>query len=170
MTFNNLMFIFWSLALSSGISYGFWVVLRVAKLRQDLFIIRDRLFDLAAGYNRLSDPAYLEFRASINGVIRGAGMLSISTVACTFVYATKRDGPVRTDFEPLQNELDQANGEVSRRVISYILNETASGWIARLIVLGVSPIRLMSIAAKAVRVERFKGIPVDRNLPRMATA
>lgn len=69
---------------------------RIDRLRQQLFTVRDELFDEArAGHISFTDPAYKATRTVLNGMIRFAHRLSISRL---FLYiATKPPAPLETD-------------------------------------------------------------------------
>jgi hypothetical protein len=78
--------ILFRLVISIGLFWAFAVFLwrrhAVEKFRQDMFSLRDSLFDLAAA-NRESEftfgtPAYEEFRNELNGVIRFAHRISFA--------------------------------------------------------------------------------------------
>src|SRR6056297_2477608 len=78
------------LQLSAGITglisvglYLAWRQLRVVFLRQDLFAIRDHLWDRAKKSDGFSDPAYREAREALNGVILYAHKLDLFTFAVT---------------------------------------------------------------------------------------
>ncbi len=57
--------------------FVFWRLYRVASLRQDLFAMRDDLFDYAAsGFIGFDNEAYLKMREEINSLIRFAHKLT----------------------------------------------------------------------------------------------
>lgn len=59
---------------------------RLVSFRQDMFALRDELFDYAAAGNiRFSDPAYRLLRQSMNGYIRYAHQLTFFRLAVTMI-------------------------------------------------------------------------------------
>src|SRR5205809_877952 len=67
----------WTVLLSLVITYAWWAYFRVWILRQDLFEIRDRLWDTAHEKGLLWNPDYLNTRDGINAMIRLAPWLSL---------------------------------------------------------------------------------------------
>ena len=59
-----------ALVLSVSVSYGLWAKLRIVLLRQDLFVIRDRLWDRAGELSGFDDPAYRHARKHLNDAVR----------------------------------------------------------------------------------------------------
>src|ERR1035438_863123 len=57
--------------------FGFWSSVRIDSFRQNMFALRDELFDYASsGKISFSDPAYRLLRQSMNGFIRHAHRLT----------------------------------------------------------------------------------------------
>lgn len=135
MTGERIWLLLCACGLSACITYAWWVVLRVMRLRQDLLTIRDGLFDCATNLHALDDPAYRAARHSMNALVHMASALSLRTMVFLFV---NRDRDGRTFPEPSTPEvgraIDTAFNAVSKRIYHYILNETFGGWIARLLV------------------------------------
>jgi hypothetical protein len=72
--------------------FGLYNDLRIDLLRQDLFQIRDDLFDqAAAGDIAFSSPSYRVTRATLNGLIRFGHRVSLSGMLVT-VYQARRGG------------------------------------------------------------------------------
>jgi hypothetical protein len=113
--------------ISVVITYLCWVRFRVWSLRQDLFEIRDNLWDRMESEGRLDDPAHRELRDAINSLIRIAHFLSPLTILRILLNREK--------FSPLlalrENDelLKQTRAQVFVRVARYILLESASGWL-----------------------------------------
>ncbi len=64
----------------------FWAEARLDSFRQEMFIIRDELFDYAAdGHIGFDDPAYRLLRRSMNGFIRYAHQLTFFRVCMTAI-------------------------------------------------------------------------------------
>lgn len=67
--------------LSILISYAWWVKVRTWMLRQELFEIRDWLWDCMRRGDKLNDPGYQQVRHSINAMIRLAPLLTFVSMA-----------------------------------------------------------------------------------------
>jgi hypothetical protein len=68
-----------SLVLAWAIYFYGWKAYRLDRFRQDLFALRDELFDTAArGEVAFDDPAYTTLRALINSMIRFAHRVTFS--------------------------------------------------------------------------------------------
>ena len=74
------------LALLFVVLLVFWAEHRLDAFRQELFAIRDELFDYAAAGNiKFDDPAYRLLRKSMNGFIRYAHQLTFFRVCVTMI-------------------------------------------------------------------------------------
>ncbi|HEY7389091.1 MAG TPA: hypothetical protein VH640_11325 [Bryobacteraceae bacterium] len=63
-----------------------WPAHRLDRFRQDLFVIRDDLFDYAAGGSiSFNHPAYRLLRQSMNGFIRYGHQLTVFRLTCNFM-------------------------------------------------------------------------------------
>jgi hypothetical protein len=68
------------------IFFRYWAEARLDAFRQEMFIIRDELFDYAAaGHIGFDDPAYRLLRRSMNGFIRYAHQLSFFRLCITAI-------------------------------------------------------------------------------------
>lgn len=123
--------------LSCAITYAWWVKVRVLRLRDDLFSIRDRLFDAAESAQAFDDPAYRYARNSINSTIRLAGTLSVPTAIYLFIKVDLRGISSRpvSGNESLQASITEALEERDGRVAKYLARETFSGRLFSLIAL-----------------------------------
>src|SRR6266849_3499419 len=64
----------------------FWAEARLDAFRQEMFVIRDELFDYAAARNiGFDDPAYRLLRRSMNGFIRYAHQLTFFRLCVTMI-------------------------------------------------------------------------------------
>src|SRR4051812_41746641 len=89
------------LGLSAVFTYVWWMKFRVWRFREDLFLIRDTIWDRAREANELHLEAYREFREGINAVIRLAPMLSIFTLLHLIFALEPRMKPIlATDLPP----------------------------------------------------------------------
>jgi len=107
---------------------------RLDKFSQDLFRIRDDLFDaMIRGDHDFSDPAYGATRRFINGLIRLAPWMSLFSIY-TMNFIVKRC-PVTNMVTPNTNDLKlrellkQSEDIVIRRLVKYVYLETIIGWI-----------------------------------------
>ena len=75
----ELQLIIGTIMLAAVLSYAWWVSLRVWMLRQDLFSIRDDLWDAMKARGLLDDPAHREMRDALNAFIRVAPRFSVLT-------------------------------------------------------------------------------------------
>ncbi len=123
----DLQFLIGCFGISTVITYAWWTKIRVWALRQDLFQIRDRLWDQMRVRGELDDPAHREFREGINSLIRLAPFLSLMTVARIVLD--------RDEFKPLlarnkdATAIQQARHDVFYRVTRYLLVESISGLV-----------------------------------------
>ena len=119
------------LMVSGAAAYGWWCHVRVIGLRQDLFDIRDDMWDEARQLDCFDDPAYRNTREHLNRIAIHAGSFTLPVLA--FVMANRPPGgyvPLpRSEREDVQQVLDRALHRSSARLASYIVNESITGWI-----------------------------------------
>lgn len=143
-------FLFACFGLSVVITYAWWAKLRVWVLRQDLFAVRDHLWDEMAAAGRLDDPAYRDFRDAINSLIRLAPFLSILTVL-RILFSREEFGPLLAESHDI-HELSEVRNEVFVRVVRYLLLESVSG----LALLGVAGAFGMASALRRAITRRIE--------------
>ncbi len=89
MGINDLVLVFQSAVCVAALAFvflRFWAEARLDSFRQEMFIIRDELFDYAADGNvGFDDPAYRLLRRSMNGFIRYAHQLTFFKVCMTAI-------------------------------------------------------------------------------------
>src|SRR5438105_14932017 len=108
MTTRHIMLFLASCGLSACITYAWWTVVRVIRLRQDLFEIRDELFDDVAGIGQLCHPAYKHARDQFNGILHLAEMLCIPTTLFLFITRDRTPQPLSAADNPeLQGAIDR---------------------------------------------------------------
>lgn len=116
-----------SLIFSFGITYFWWVKFRVWKLREDLFVIRDELWDRARAEGNLDHESHRKFRDVINSLIRIAPILTFFTF---FRIILVSDGSEEIEqCDPL-TEVEEARRKVISRLVHYLLRETLVGLLA----------------------------------------
>ena len=120
---------FWTALLSTVISYAWWIHLRVWLLRQDLFNIRDRLWEEVESRGMLQDPSYRETRDGINAMIRIAPLLSFQFLAGILFGGTTQ---VPKEAEPIP-EVTKARIDAFMAIRNFMLCDTATGVILSII-------------------------------------
>jgi hypothetical protein len=123
-----------------------WPAHRVDRFRQDMFSIRDELFDYAAsGAIEFSDPAYRLLRQSMNGFIRYAHRLTLFQVLLTMsIWRLWGSTPERTWAMEFGKAVANVRNEEARERISQ-LHERALSLVFGRLVLG-SPILMVVFA------------------------
>lgn len=119
--------IFFSILLSATISYALWVRWRVWILRQDLFAIRDRLWDSMYAKRALADPDYMACRHDINGMIKVAPALSLFSFLKFLDMGVHEHDPQVSQGEHLPDEVVAARRAVFIRVAKFMLFESLAG-------------------------------------------
>jgi hypothetical protein len=115
---------FWILILSATITYVFWVRLRIWLLRQDLFNIRDELWQKMRDGGTLNDEHYLATREAFNATIRIAPWLSFIVLGRILFSGVHH----RHHGKVLEAVID-ARRQAIDRLLKYMLFETATGWL-----------------------------------------
>jgi len=104
------------------VAYIIWLRWRVWILRQDLFEIRDQLWDKMRQEGKLGDSEHRIVRQTINGVIRVAPILSIITLVIALLSGLHGDSP-NIHNSSAKNALNK----VIVRLARYIMFETITG-------------------------------------------
>lgn len=123
-----------TIALSVTLAYAWWVKIRVLRLREDMFGIRDELFDEVLAAGAVDDPAYREAREYLNGLIRGAPAISVPAFAYVLMsHCPPTKQLVKSARQDVQALVDRSMNAAIRRVRMYLVNETVTGGILWLI-------------------------------------
>jgi hypothetical protein len=144
--------------ISLVVTYLWWVKIRVWRLRQDLFVIRDELWDAMRIDGSFSDPEYREFREGMNAVIRLAPVLSILTVIGIVLN--------RDEFRPFGSHIARkapiakARALAFSRITTYLLFETLTG----LVIVGLALVFGLSMAFKKALSRRIEWLIDSREL------
>lgn len=148
---------------SLALSYAWWTRVRVINFRQDVFDIRDELFDRAMELGALDDGAYKAARNHLNSAANTMEMVTVWGVA----YYVRHVGVVTTAKEmatknaPLQEAICNAMEALAVRLTRYLVGETLAG---RLVTLRVSQKRVLLWARRWVQSEEADRVPdVDPN-------
>jgi len=128
-----------------AILFWLWSSVRLDCFRQEIFAIRDELFDYASsGSIAFSHPAYRLLRQSMNGFIRYGHQLSFYQFVMTWVAWKAREGNQsfnwKTKWEAALDSLD----EPTRKDL-LTFHERATMCVIERIVLG-SPILIFALA------------------------
>lgn len=143
-----------SALLSFAAFYLIWMKVRVVVLREQLFKIRDRLWDDAYRLDQLDDPAYLTARERLHVLIQYAHHVDLPT----FVYAgiKQSDGPplaiASSNNEAMQSAIEDATLSTAKRLLTYLFLMRLSGLLPLVALL---PILIVETTRKAL-VERFR--------------
>lgn len=119
-----------SFAFSAFVTYALWAWVRVLFIRQELFTVRDGLWDRARELGGFEDPAYRQAREHLNAAIKVVPSFSVRLLN----YMTK-NGPqgtivrLKSDNPELQAAIDKAYNDCGRWFAKYILYWRASGWL-----------------------------------------
>ena len=115
------------LLVSVGLTYAWWTKVRVICLRQDIFDIRDELFDAALDLNGLGDPAYRQARERLNFAAKIADVFSLPLVTAV----RSMNAPPQQEFcssnRKLQEAINHAIASCSQRIVDYLYFETFCG-------------------------------------------
>ena len=116
--------------------YQMYTRTRCDRFREDLFTIRDKLFDYMWQHDLPYDlPAYQLIRDSLNGMIRTARVARFGVLMPLLFMSLRRQypSPVRQAIEEIQGsgikqDFMQVYSEVGRRVLKYLFLE-GSSWL-----------------------------------------
>lgn len=167
--------IFGTMLVSLSLTYAWWVKIRVVCLQQDLFDLRDGLFDFAADHGCLDDEAYSEARNQLNAVISGAELLTIPIVAYMLKHGAGPRETKKSSNTALQQEIDGTLKECVARIYRYLMLETFTGLFVRPVLYAVRISAIMEDQAlvwirrwlrsdSLARFDRYDNAPRDRTL------
>lgn len=138
------------LGLCSIVVFKILPTIRVDSFRQNMFAIRDRMFDFAAEGNiAFDDPAYVLLRRQMNGFIRFGHQLTVFRVLLGAAKADLCGGPSTPSFqESLDAALSAVRSEHTRERLRAFHSES-SGLAIKYLVLG-SPVIWIAVLVAAV--------------------
>ncbi len=141
MTVEHYQFLFGVFLISVGVSYAWWLKLRVLWFRQDIYDLRDGLFMGAVRLECSGDPGCRASRDHLNALARIAPVLSIPFLAnairmgiCEVKAFPKSENP------KVNAMIERAMRGANQRIGRYLLRETLTGLVI------IPIIRLMSMA------------------------
>ena len=117
---------------SSGFAYLWWVKVREMRLRQNIFAIRDDLFDAAVANGWLDDPGYRAFRAHLNSLLQFAHHLSVPALIHLSSVPLPDEPFPKSANKRIQKAIDQATHDVTTRIVHFVRFETAIGLLVEL--------------------------------------
>ena len=152
------------LLLSSLLAYACWTKIRVWMLREDLFAIRDRLWDRMRAEGMLDHPAHRSYRNALNALIRLAPAISwmmILTIVFERVELTPISMAREFDLEKLPTPVAEASRDAAHCVLRYLFFWTLLGLVLWIIfsILGQLRIwqsRLISAINRAFQSEEIR--------------
>jgi hypothetical protein len=124
----DFLFLIGSSLVTFGVTYGLWGIVRVIRLRQDIFDKRDALFDVATELGAHDDPAYQEAREHLNSLAHLAKVISWQVVFNADV-PKRKDAPLRAQNPKMQEAIDSVFDWSAYRIFRYLLKETLTGWV-----------------------------------------
>lgn len=120
--------------------------------QQDLYVVRNRLWDFAHKHDLLSDPAHCELRGTINGLIRMAPLMTLFVLGPLACFVRRPDSESTTT--KLINQLGNPHAkDYFTRVHEYVATQAVMllffhsfpgcivAWPALAVIKGVSVIR-----------------------------
>ncbi len=142
--------LFWVGAIWLLIVYGMYQDYRIDRFRQDLFTIRDRLFDLAAdGQIQFDHTAYGLVRITINGYIRFAHRVRFWWLVNSYTHYSE-DALRSAGFRPFREQFDEALKSLdagTRKKIEGIMKELHERTLNHIFLMSVPLIVLSALTA-----------------------
>ncbi len=133
-------------SLSSFLAYAWWTKVRVWMLRQDLFEIRDRLWDRMRAEGLLDHPAHRWYRNNLNALIRFAPALSwllILTVLSHDTDLTPTLTGLKVEHDELPKPVSEASEEVVNCIVRYLFRWTLTGWVLWVVLSVIGKLRTL---------------------------
>jgi hypothetical protein len=100
--------------------FWFYWQYRIEKTRQELFFIRNELFDYAAAGNiSFNHPAYSLLREMMNSMIRFTHKVELFTLICLFI-ALRNSQPEKGRYEIFKKELETLPVKIKEEFKKYV--------------------------------------------------
>ena len=113
-----------SLLIGAAVAYAMWLDFRVIRYRQDVFKIRDAMWDRMRERGDLELHDHQVARMAINATIRYAPQMSFLSIGAALGNGVRRiDSPIQ-DAE-IQDFVDQT----AARTTDYVFRESLFGWV-----------------------------------------
>jgi hypothetical protein len=147
-----------------------WPTYRLDYFRQNMFAVRDELFDFAAGGNiSFNDPAYRLLRQSMNGFIRYAHNLTFYRFCCTFLNWKLTDDSGTLDWTAKWlNALESIKDKKLRNALMAFHGRSL--YLVALRLVTGSPILMVAVLVVGVCFSAHKGWSNLREMFRNATS
>jgi hypothetical protein len=113
---------------STSISYGWWVRIRIIRLRRDIFDIRDSLFDFALSHDCLREPFYKKSREHFNSIAKSAYLLTGRVILYSLSRGVEKQELSKTENKELLEKVNNSFNDLSLRLQKYFLKETLLGF------------------------------------------
>lgn len=180
--FEQFPHVMWSVALLAALWYVvFWLYpdYQVDRYRQEMFALRDRLFDEALeGLVSFDHPAYGLLRGTINGFIRFAHRMSLPDVIILMLITKREDRCAHDEYSfsarlerclkdlppHARERLTQLRRDMAHFTLSYLFKKSVFMWtISRVAVFVALPLILCFHAKDLVKawVAKFTESPMN---------
>lgn len=174
MTSEHIIFVLGCSLMSLGVSYAWWLKVRVIWLRQDIYDLRDELFMESVRLDRVDDAGARAAREHLNTLARISPIISIPLIANAIQLGVSRECPVpKSSHSDLNTAITTAMEQADRRLARYLLKHTLSGlvifpttrffsmtWVEDKFVAWVRLWRASTAAEDAVRVLDRAGVAI----------
>ena len=117
------------LLISFVTTHAWWSIVRVVRLRQDVFDIRDNLFDVAAETRMFKDQAYRDARRHLNSIARIADTISFYMLGYLLYANFAPRKRLRSNNAVLQKAIDLSLEDCTERIRKYLMRETFTGLV-----------------------------------------
>jgi hypothetical protein len=112
---------------SSGTAYLCWTYLRIVLLRQQLFEIRDAMWDKARERRGFNDPAYREARSRLNSAIHMVHWITLPVIARAIDAPSPNSSFIKSRDLVLQEAIDEAYSAFANRILHHLMRHTICG-------------------------------------------
>ena len=102
-------------------SYMAWCKIRVFFVRQELFNVRDTLWDAARELNGFNDPAYLEARSNMNAMIRSAHKFNLQVLLYMLGNFPHEPKQITSTSSEMQAAINQARKDATGILARYVV-------------------------------------------------
>lgn len=126
-----LVFMLSCLGISLALTYAWWTRYRVIALRQDLFSLRDELWDLMRAEGKLDHPAHRALRDHLNRLILIAPALSPTVVRAVKASGAAQAEPASAPAGEVPAAVAVIRHETSKLIRRYLHRWCVSGWVSR---------------------------------------
>ncbi len=115
--------------ISLVLSYAWWCKVRVLRLKNFFYDLRDELDSTAEKLGAIDDPAYQWYREHLSMNADTAEDLSVALIAYALARGVRPGTDEKTENVDLQKAIDDASNRVTDRLYRYLFSEMATGYI-----------------------------------------